>query len=470
MKDLHRNIFFLSKNKFFLNFMFLLALIILVEGFVSVAIEILAIRQLLPVAGGSVIVTSLIIGIFLLFLAIGYKRGGILTDNLTVKLRKNFILSAIGLGVGLSYFFILIFFYYIQKISGPHIIYPLIAYLLLVIAPLIYILGQTLPITMNMAKQNKSVGQIGGDTLGLSTIGSFLGATFTALILMQYFGVAATVVINCALLLALAIALSKTYREILISSIFSFFILWFVFILNVKMEQANFVMTNNYANYQILNSVSNEKILVINNLYSSRLDQHNKGFPYIERIKKILFQDMKLANAEILVLGAGGFTLSAENSFGNHFTYVDIDSHIKNVAMPRFIRQINGEFIADDARHYLQISNKKYDVIIVDAYSNLKALPTQLSTREYMRDVKMRLAIDGIAIFNIIANPMLVDAYSKCIDNTIRGTFKNCMVIPERYSNQITNILYVCRNASNQNDNRTYTDNLNTATTDSFEW
>lgn len=54
----------------------LLYLIILLEGFVTISLEILTVRQLTPVMGSSVIVTSLIIGIFLLFLALGYRRGG----------------------------------------------------------------------------------------------------------------------------------------------------------------------------------------------------------------------------------------------------------------------------------------------------------------------------------------------------------------------------------------------------------
>src|SRR5690349_6317698 len=90
-----------------------LPLIIVIEGFVSIAIEILTIRQLLPVAGGSVIVTSLVIGIFLLFLALGYRQGGKQQQNLAYLLRRNFLVAAVWLGVGLSYIFIYTFFYLI---------------------------------------------------------------------------------------------------------------------------------------------------------------------------------------------------------------------------------------------------------------------------------------------------------------------------------------------------------------------
>src|SRR3990167_1675302 len=87
-----------------------LFLIIFLEGFISISVEILTIRQMVPVVGNSVIVTSLIIGIFLLFLAIGYYRGGFYRENYTKILQRNFLLSAVFLGLGLSYFFIRIFF------------------------------------------------------------------------------------------------------------------------------------------------------------------------------------------------------------------------------------------------------------------------------------------------------------------------------------------------------------------------
>ena len=81
-------------------------------------------------------------------------------------------------------------------------------------------------------------------------------------------------------------------------------------------------------------------MLSINNSASSFINEQNKGAAYIELIKKILFNDLQLYNKDILVLGAGGFTLSAENTYGNHFTYVDIDPKIKKVAAPKFIKQI----------------------------------------------------------------------------------------------------------------------------------
>lgn len=453
----------------------LLPIIILIEGFVSIGVEILTIRQLLPVAGGNVVVTSLVIGIFLLFLALGYRQGGALQNNLLKTLRINFMVAAIWLGVGLSYIFVSTFFTMIQKFFGTHIIYPLIAYLLLIIAPLIYLLGQTVPITMNLVKQNTSPGRIGGNTLGLSTIGSFLGAIFTTLVLMYFLGVAWTVCVNSFLLLLLFSLLSEDIQSFIIQLFFITIVALTIYTLNNSIENILFELTNNYANYQILDDSNaklkkGEKILSVNSSSSSFINDHNEGFPYIEMIKKIIFKQLQLRNADILVLGAGGFTLSTESIYGNRLTYVDIDKQIKAVAIPRFVKQLNGNLVVDDARHYLHTSKKQYQAIITDAYSNFRSIPFHLLTREYMTEVKQKLSPNGIAIFNIIAKPALADPYSKRIDNTIRTVFQNCTVTPLSYQKEPTNILYVCTNTSNQNDHTIYSDNLNTSSTDYFDW
>jgi predicted membrane-bound spermidine synthase len=453
-----------------------LPLIILIEGFVSISIEILAIRQLLPVAGGSVIVTSLIIGVFLLFLALGYQQGGKLKLDPQKVLQNNFFIAGIWAGVGLSYFFVTVFFYYIEKITGPHLVYPLIAYLVIILAPLIFILGQTVPIIMNMVRQNRSAGIIGGNMLGLSTLGSFLGATLTTLVLMHYLGVAWTLVINFIFIESLVLILTTNRSSFFTYSFIILLSAIVIYLFNISVEKSLEIKSNNYGNYQILDQsklkllAPNEKILMINDVGSSYINPQKKGFPYIETIKKILFADLNLHQANILILGAGGFSLTAERTNGNHITYVDIDSQIKKIAVPDFIDKVNGELIIDDARHFLKSTQQYYQAIVIDTYSDVKAIPAHLLTIEFMKEIKARLAPNGVALFNIIANPFFSDLYSKRIDNTIRAIFLNCVSIPETYADRATNIIYACHNSKTNDDRIVYSDNLNTSTTDSFNW
>lgn len=471
---------------------FLLLGIIIIEGFVSVAVEVLAMRQLAPFVGNSIIVTSLIIGIFLLFLAIGYWRGSLYTQNFYAILYRNFILAASFIGVGLSFPFISLFFAYFHAIFH-YLLLTLLLYLLLALAPLVYFLGQTLPLTMNVVKQERLTGATGGKVLFLSTVGSFLGAILSTLLLMEIYGVAWTVVSAFVLIwlltILLALAKSNESRHKITTIIGMTLLAGLVYFMNVDFAQKYFVKTTSYANYRVENlryfesayvlpfhkftTTAKErvgKLLSINGSSSSFTDEKQRGFTYIEGIKNILFNELKLKEKNILVLGAGGFTLSAAGDEGNHFTYVDIDAKIKDVVVNHFNKSINGVFIAEDARTFMQYSaaQKYYDVVISDVYSNAYSIPSSLLTIEHLCNIKRALTEHGIAIFNIIAKPFLQDAYSKRVDNTLRSVFKNCMIIPINYSQDLTNIIYICRKNANELDDTVYTDNKSSVTLDFF--
>lgn len=449
-------------------------LIILIEGFVTISVEMLSIRQLIPVVGNSVIITSLIIGVFLLFLAFGYHRGGYYRDNFRKILKRNFTIAAVLLGFGLSYLFIHFFFSFSFQLSSSHPLIVLTVYLLLIIAPLVYILGQTVPITTNLFQHEHHIGAISGKVLGLSTLGSFLGSILTTLLLMNFFGVAATVFFNYLLLCLLATLLITRFQN----DWFRLFLLMLIGILvyavNNGLEKNVFVKTNNYADYQVIKNLTYQNqpatMLSINDSPSSLVTQNRQAFEYIELIKRILFQDLQMQNKDILVLGAGGFTLSAAGDYGNHFTYVDVDQNIPDIVKRGgFIDTIKGQFIGEDARQFLLSNKKKFDAIISDVYSNRYAIPFHLLTKEYFDGIKNALNKNGVAIFNIIASPTLHTNYSKRIDNTIRASFSNCMAIPLQYSTDLTNIIYICSTMTEPKpDTKIYTDNLNSAPLDFF--
>jgi spermidine synthase len=246
-----------------------------------------------------------------------------------------------------------------------------------------------------------------------------------------------------------------------------------VYGINITFEKNLFSTTNNYGNFQVvkedIDKHSYVKFFVINNLYHSCLNEKNQACPYIEVIKKLLFNDLKITRKNILVLGAGGFTLSAENTFGNQFLYVDIDKNLPDIIRKAFQPSIKGNFIADDARHFINTTTAHFDVIITDAYNGI-AVPPHLVTQEFFAELKSKLTENGIAVFNITAKPTLNDAYSKHIDNTIRSVFKNCMTVPVAYHNEtISNIVYVCMKSINENNNGIYTDNLNRADSEYYK-
>lgn len=449
----------------------LLLFVIFVEGFVTISAEILTMRQLIPMVGNSIVVTSLIIGVFLLFLAYGYQRGGKVASDDIRALKANFAKSAIWLGVGLSYVVIELFFHYFKRYVSHNSLWVLTAYLLIVTAPLVYLLGQTVPMVMNLIRSEHKAGTIGGKILHFSTIGSFFGSVLTSLFLMNYLGVGWTVFINYALLTGLVLLLFTNLKADFFQASFLIFFIFIVYHLNVSMENKLFVKTNAQANYKV--SHDDEDIyLEANGSHSSYLSKNKEGFHYIEAIKKILFRDLELKDKSILVLGAGGFTLSAEGSYGNNFLYVDFDKDIKAVVEKDFLKTIQGSFQSSDARAFLNSTDRVFDVIVSDVYGSKSAVPAHLLTVEYFNQMKKKLVPEGIAVINIIARPTLSDPYSYRVDNTIRTAFNRCMSVPMSYTEGLGNIIYVCHNDKDDKSHaplEIYSDNLNQATLDFFK-
>lgn len=442
--------------------------ILLIEGFITISVEILTIRQLLPFFGGSVVITSIIIGVFLLFLALGYSQGGSRREDFFKQLRRNFSFSMVWIGIGLSYNVIDVF--YRVSVNKGHLPFlaSLILYLLLVLAPIVFWLGQTIPLTTNLFNQQNRVGQISGRALFLSTMGSFLGALLTSLLLFQYLGVAWTVVINCMLLFSLIIGLRKKSHLTGLQAISLTFALVFIGLLNLNAEKIQFKRTNNYANYQVISTKTFDKLLQINRSDSSMLSFDGKGFPYIEFMRTLLFEQLKLHDKSMLVIGAGGFTLTATGSYDNQMTYVDIDPDIQSLVESDFLHHpIHGSFVAEDARSYLQQHQTRFDVIISDAYTHRAAIPPSLLTVEYFKAIAQHLNPYGLMIVNVISDPLFRDDYARIVYNSIHSVFTYCAVVPLSWEDTLANVIYICPKA--KESPLVYRDDLSTATQDFFK-
>ncbi len=236
----------------------------------------------------------------------------------------------------------------------------------------------------------------------------------------------------------------------------------------VDVENQLFVKTNNYGNYAVIQTPKN-KVFQVNLATMSSLGEDNKASPYNEIIKRILFKKLNLQKKDILVIGAGGFTLNANGHFNNQFTYLDIDPQIKEIAEKYFLnKKVTDRFIAQDVRAYFNTTSHQYDVIVTDTYKHLNSLPAYLVTDNFFKQLKAHIKPGGIAVFNIIASPFLEDKFSKVLDNTIHASFKNCLRIPVTWQTSLSNVIYTCKKTPSENINTVYTDNLNQATLDQF--
>lgn len=454
------------------------ALILLLEGLASSGLQMITIRQTVPFVGSSVLCTSIIISCFLGALALGYYWGGQQASERYAKSLVNNLLGSIALfGIGLSYSFVSFFFLSIADITQGMVILnnPLIhlfLFSLTIMSPLVFFLGQTVPLLLNTADQETRKSEATGNATALSTIGNVLGCLITSLLLMYFLGVGYSIFINC-LILAICLALLVERRspqcKYVAGATLSFLVI--AFTLNVKIPDRLFAATTPYSNFYVANDPEGKRFIINRSSASYIGDKDRKGWPYIEIMKQGIFAD-DVADKNILVLGAGGFTLSAEDTHGANFTYLDVDPKIKPVAEKYFLEEkIKGNFIAQDARAFLLTSDKQWDVIVVDLYTNAATIPMHTATYEFFSLVSSRLTPDGKAVLNIAANPRLNDDYSQNMDFTIRNALSRCITDITGYQDSLVNIVYFCSKRSSKDSNQVaslYRDDTTKVTVDGY--
>ena len=121
------------------HYRFLLFLVIIIEGYIVLSTELLAIRQSIPFVGSGTDTVSVIIAAVLMPLAFGYQAGGnfkikrLFGKRITVrrKLIINITIAALILLPGLSYQFMLMFFSFLSSLEITNRIHQISIYSIL---------------------------------------------------------------------------------------------------------------------------------------------------------------------------------------------------------------------------------------------------------------------------------------------------------------------------------------------------
>jgi spermidine synthase len=466
-----------------MNRTLLLFIVIIIEGYVVLSTELLAIRQTLPYVGNGTDTVSIIIAAVLMPLAVGYYRGGRFKPGMTNgrylsvrdKLINNILIAGIILVPALSYLPLSLFFYGLSHIGVNHRILTTTIYSLLFIVTPVYCLGQTIPLVSNYFSSEK-LSQITGKMLFFSTLGSFLGAVFSTLVLMSFFGVHNTVCVVFALLTLLIFIISR--KKAPEKPLLMLTLALVVCYMNspAMMRNLHIVGDNQYDTVIITKDESGAKHFIQNGNLSSMLTPDGRKHAYIEFVERHYISPIRTQGPakSILIIGAGGFTLGLEDT-KNDYTYVDIDPSLKDISEKYFIEQKLGKnkrFIAEDVRAYLNHAGKKFDLIMMDAYFGDTTIPEYLVTREFFQQVKNSLNENGIVAGNFILSPTFKDRLSQNLDNTLHSVFphldrqviedeKNHFNGWEQNKNIRHNIIYSYFNVPGDSVHTIYTDDKN---------
>ncbi len=344
---------------------------------------------------------------------------------------------------------------------------------LIFIAPPTYLLGQTVPLLSNYFGKDR-LSKITGRILFFSTLGSFLGAIVSTLILMPYVGVHNTLSLNfiIAFFIVLILNKNKSTPAVLYAALIAALSLFLNS--NTIMRKNHIVKNNQYNTIQVGTIRTGDRLLKLNGNASTTYNDLGQVPIFISLAEELTLspEEDKQAPKDILVVGAGGFTYGHKDPY-NNYTYIDIDPDLQGVSEQYLLKEPIGEnkqFIAEPARAYLNQNRKKFDIIFVDVHLGAISIPEHLVTYEFFMQLKETLSKEGIIVFNMILSPNFQNAVSRNIDTTMRAVFPyiSRQVLRENYNlrsndeNLMVNTFYIYRHIPEVKKQTIYTDQNNT--------
>lgn len=466
-----------------LNHVFLLYVIILIEGYVVLSAELLAMRQTIAYVGSGTDTVSIIIAAVLMPLAFGYQHGGRFKQGvyfdkyvtIRKKLISNILIASMILLPGMCYLSIMFFFVGLDNLGLTDRILQTSLYCLVFIVGPVYLLGQTIPLVSNyFSKQNLSL--ITGKMLCFSTLGSFMGAVFSTLVLMSTIGVNNTAAILFVLLAILVILLSKKKMSPNVLVMVTIAAAALTMNSNHVLSSIGMVKSNKYNDLiVIVDKETGDRSLYMNGNDSSKYNDKKEKHHYVEYAEKITLApilDTSKPPKEILVVGAGAFTFGSED-LHNHYTYVDLDGDLKEVGEEHILKhklENNKEFVVMDIRAYLRSTDKKFDLVFLDAYLGGLSIPESLVTKEFFEQLKASMNDKAVLITNFIISGNFKSKFSRSIDNTFRAVFPHVSryAVLEQYDvwedseTNAANVSYIYKHENDYDMGNIYTDDKNT--------
>lgn len=379
------------------------------------AYEITGSRVLAPYVGTSIIVWTSLIGIILASLSIGYWLGGRLADKRPHVGGLAFLLFAAAILVALTALIKEIVLMMIAG-SGFDIKTNTIIASIVLFTPASIILGMVSPFAVRL---KLSALTTSGATVGLlyalSTVGSIVGTFLAGFYLVPNFGVS-TILFLLALILLLLSVLLAPKQLLLAKAVFATVFLGGSAFGDALTSQAAFYdeaidLSTTYNRVLIRKGERNDRPIremMISNEHSSAmyLDGNDLVYEYTKfyHLARHFFPDFKSG----LVLGGAGY------SFPKSFLQTYPDAKLDVVEIDPGLTAIAREYFDlpddprltihhEDARTFLNTTDKTFDVIFGDAFNSQYSIPFHLTTKEAVQKKFDILSDKGVVILNVIS-------------------------------------------------------------------
>ena len=409
--------------------------LVFVSGGSVLAIEILGTRILGPFYGVSLFLWSALITVALAALSIGYMIGGRLADKGPTIRHLCLIIAVAG-----AWLIIIPWIKYpILDTANPFGLRfaVLVAAFLLFAFPLT-LLGMVGPYAIKLNTSSiKEVGRISGNIFAISTIASVFSSLLTGFFLIPNFGInrltlSIGIILIITSLFGLFTNLILKFISLAVGIILIIFItsFWNDNFDGLDPKRGVIVVEQSaYGEIRVID-INNKRYMTINGGVHSFVDQESwkSYFPYVPVIDmNKLFFDYQ---GNILIIGLGGGSIVKDYDLdGWSVDVVEIDPVISEIANNYFdLESSNADIYIEDGRKFLIDRNKKYDIIVMDAFGS-GSIPFHLMTVESFELIASRLKPGGIFAVHAISLGW-EDVIIKSLAETLKTQFKHVLALP----------------------------------------
>jgi spermidine synthase len=407
-----------------------LGVVVFAGGAGTLATEIAASRLLAPYFGNSTIVWANIIGLILVYLSLGYWLGGKVADRRPNQRLLGSMIVAAAAAIAVTPFvarpILDLALRGLDSVSVGAVVGSFFAALGLFAIP-VTLLGAVSPFAIRLAlAEVREAGTVAGRLYALSTVGSIVGTFLSALVTIPLVGTQRTMLGSAALLLlAAALLLGARWQLLTLVAV------GLLFVPAGRIKASSGLLFETESPYQY--------VQVVERSDGSRALKLNEGVA----IHSMWYPDSVLTGGEwdmflvvpplldrpverMLVIGNAGGTIARAYGRlypGVRIDGVEIDSKVTEAGR-RYLGlgdNANLTVITADGRPYLELTDRRYDVIVVDAYRQ-PYIPFYLATEEFFRTAREHLEPGGVLALNVAAVPG-DERLSRAIGSTVLAAF-----------------------------------------------
>ncbi len=392
-----------------------LRLFVFGAGAAVMAVEFGAERLMEPFFGSSQLVWASLIGLILLALSIGYEVGGRLADRWPHRATLGYITLGAGVFVALLP---LMAEPLLRAMVGGLLDTPagvVIASLfgtVLLFMPPVAALGVASPFAIRLAAAgDETSGRRAGSLYAFSTLGSLLGTFLPAFWIIPSFGVRATFWLSAALLIVLGVLMARRLAFGLLVLLPALLPLVQSPLLKPMPGLIGEWQTP-YQFAEVYRLPTGETALSVNDaagIQSVYTKRRLTGLYYdAYLVLPFLFPKGTTVRSLLIGMAAGTIPTMLQRDVGPYrkvdLTGVEIDPTLVSLGRRYFhLTPDAAKVMNEDGRVYLETSQSRYRLMIVDAYSQEIYIPFYLTTRQFFALCRSHLTGDGVLALNVNA-------------------------------------------------------------------